>query len=298
MATGETIFANVKVRDGGFRSSQHDMKSVLTIAGFDPSSGAGVTADLMVFAAHELFGTSCITALTVQNTLGVRSTQSTQPETVAATLDCLYADIPPVGIKIGMLATAGIVSAVAAFLRCARRNRQVVAVLDPVLRSSSGSDLLDLHGIDTLRSELLPLVDWITPNVEEVGVLLGHRPPNVQDLGIAAADLQKLGTNLTVVITGGHLEPPDDLLLQANGAPEVIRGERILTSSTHGTGCAFSAALLSRLVLGDDPSAAVRGAKDYVAQAMRSAALLGQGRGPLNHLWPLRGSLNDHSRNR
>ncbi len=266
------------------------MKSVLTIAGFDPSSGAGVTADLMVFAAHELFGISCITGLTVQNTLEVRFTQPTQPETVAATLDCLYDDLPPVGIKIGMLATAAVVSAVAAFLRRARRDRPVLVVLDPVLRSSSGSDLLDPDGVDKLRSELLPLVDWITPNINEVGALLAQGPPSQEDLGIAAANLQKLGTSLTVAITGGHLESPDDLLLQPDGTLEVIRGERILTSSTHGTGCAFSAALLSRLVLGDDPSTAVRRAKDYVAHAMRSAVPLGHGKGPLNHLWPLRES--------
>lgn len=269
------------------------MKSVLTIAGFDPSSGAGVTADLMVFAAHDLFGTSCITALTVQNTLGVRATQPTQSETVAATLDCVYADLPPLGIKIGMLATAGVVSVVAAFLTHVRRTAPVVVVLDPVLRSSSGSDLLDSEGIDKLRSEILPLVDWITPNIDEVGVLLGQRLPARKDLGIAAADLQKLGTNLTVVITGGHLESPDDLLLQIDGVLEVVRGERIPTSATHGTGCAFSAALLSRLVLGDNALAAMRGAKGYVAQAMRSAVPLGHGKGPLNHLWPLRRNVND-----
>lgn len=262
------------------------MKCVLTIAGFDPSSGAGITADLMVFAAHGLFGTSCITALTVQNTLGVRSTHPTSSETVAATLDCLYTDLPPLGIKIGMLATADVVSTVAAFLQRIRRETPVVVVLDPVLRSSSGSDLLNSDGIDQLRSELLPLVDWITPNTDEVSTLLGQRLPGPKDLGIAAAALQQLGTDLNVVITGGHLEAPDDLLLQSDGTLEVFRGERVTTSSTHGTGCAFSAALLSRLVSGDQPPVAVHRAKEYVAQAMRAAVPQGHGNGPLNHLWP------------
>ncbi len=271
------------------------MKSVLTIAGFDPSSGAGITADLMVFASHGLFGTACITALTVQNTVGVRSTQPLQPQTVTATLDCLFADLPPLGIKIGVLATAEVVSAVAAFLRRVRCNAPFLVVLDPVLKSSSGCNLLDTCGVDALRSELLPLVDWITPNIDEVGVLLGRRSPGREELAAAAADLQRLGTDLTVVVTGGHLDRPDDLLLQPDGALEVVRGERIQTSSTHGTGCAFSSALLSRLVLGDDPRAAVHGAKQYVAQAMRSALPAGHGKGPLNHLWPLRGGAKNFS---
>ena len=267
------------------------MKSVLTIAGFDPSSGAGITADLMVFAAHGLFGTSCISALTVQNTMGVYATHPTRSDTVTATLDSLYEDLPPLGIKIGMLANAQVVSAIARFLERVRPSNPLLVVLDPVLRSSSGSDLLDASGVEALRSELLPLVDWITPNSEEVGMLLGRSAPLRGEVADAASDLQRLGRNLTVVVTGGHFEAPDDLLLQPDGAVDTIRGERIRTSSTHGTGCAFSAALLSRLVLGAEPLAAVRGAKKYVAQAMRSAIPLGHGKGPLNHLWPLRESL-------
>src|SRR5580698_8027237 len=136
------------------------MLTVLTIAGFDPSSGAGVTADLMVFAAHGLFGTSCITALTVQSTVGVRATQPVAGEVVRATLDCLQDDLPVAGIKIGMLATAENVAAVVDFLE-GIRGQGIPVVLDPVLRSSSGRELLDAAGVVLMRERLLPLVDWV-----------------------------------------------------------------------------------------------------------------------------------------
>ena len=263
------------------------MPNVLTIAGFDPSSGAGVSADLMVFAAHRLFGTACITALTVQNTLGVTATQALSVDSITSTLDCLYADLPPAGVKIGMLATAEIASAVAAFIQRVRRLAPVIVVLDPVIRSSSGRELLEPRGINALRSQLLPHVDWVTPNVDELGLLLGREAPSTEDLPNAAAELQGFGDHLNVVVTSGHLNPPDDLLLQSGSASEILAGERIESSSTHGTGCAFSTALLSRLVMGDDPRAAAQRAKDYVAEAMRSASPIGHGNGPLNHLWPL-----------
>ena len=151
------------------------MQTVLTIAGFDPSSGAGVTADLMVFAAHGLFGTSCITGLTVQSTVGVRSTTAVSAEVVRATLDCLASDLPPVGIKIGMLTTADNVVAVAEFLTVLRGDEdRMPVVLDPVLRSSSGRELLDAEGVAVMRESLLPLVDGVTPNLEELGVLTGQ----------------------------------------------------------------------------------------------------------------------------
>src|SRR5271168_4062478 len=150
------------------------MQTVLTIAGYDPSSGAGVTADLMVFAAHGLFGTSCITSLTVQSTMGVRSATPVTAETVRATLDCLESDLPAMGIKIGMLGTAGNAAAVADFLQRLRdEGRRVPVVLDPVLRSSSGRELLDADGVEVMRERLLPLVDWVTPNLEEAAMLTG-----------------------------------------------------------------------------------------------------------------------------
>jgi hydroxymethylpyrimidine/phosphomethylpyrimidine kinase len=265
------------------------MQTVLTIAGFDPSSGAGITADLMVFAAHGLFGTSCITSLTVQSTVGVRGAHAVGADAVRATLDCLWDDIPAAGVKIGMLSTAANVSVVADFLAELRgRGVRVPVVLDPVLRSSSGRELLEPEGTVLLRERLLPLVDWVTPNLDELEVLSG-RPVKVRgDLPAAAQALQRSCGGLNVFATGGHLVPPDDLVVTAGGDLYWLPGELIETTSTHGTGCALSSALLSKLVAGAGAVDAARGAKVYVAEAIRCAVGIGTGRGPVNHLWPLR----------
>lgn len=264
------------------------MQTVLTIAGFDPSSGAGVTADLMVFAAHGLFGTSCITGLTVQSTRGVRSTHPVPPEILRVTLEALGEDLPPAGIKIGMLCSAVAVAEVIGFLaRLRDRGHAIPVVLDPVLRSSSGRELLEPSGADLLRSGLLPLVDWVTPNVDELAALTGLPVESRSDISTSAHIIQKTH-RINVLVTGGHRDPPDDLLLPAGGDPVWIPGERVVSTSTHGTGCAFSSALLSRLVLGDRPYDAALAAKQYVAEAIRSAEARGGGNGPLNHLWPLR----------
>ena len=266
------------------------MRTVLTIAGFDPSSGAGVTADLMVFAAHGLFGTSCITSLTVQSTVGVAASYPVAAEVVRATLECLWADLPAAGVKIGMLATAANVAAVAEFLGKLRGAEvRVPVVLDPVLRSSSGRELLDAEGAALLRERLLPLVDWVTPNVEELGVLTGLRVAGREDVPAAALALQEIGGGGNVLATGGHLDAPDDLVVMRGGVMHWLPGELIETASTHGTGCALSSALLCGLVAGDDAVEAAAGAKRYVAEAMRAATPLGMGRGPLRLLWPLGG---------
>jgi hydroxymethylpyrimidine/phosphomethylpyrimidine kinase len=271
------------------------MRTVLTIAGFDPSSGAGVTADLMVFAAHGLFGVSCITALTVQSTVGVMATDPIAAEVVRSTLDCLQADLPAAGIKIGMLSTTSNVAVVVDFLTELRSlhelrspGQRTPVVLDPVMRSSSGRELLEPAGVRLLRERLLPLVDWVTPNLDELGILTEQSVVDRDDLEAAARSLQSRGPNLNVFATGGHLDAPDDLVLTAGGELRWLAGERIVTQSTHGTGCALSSALLSRIVLGEDALSASVGAKEYVAEAMRRASPLGHGHGPINHLWPLR----------
>jgi hydroxymethylpyrimidine/phosphomethylpyrimidine kinase len=267
------------------------MQTVLSIAGFDPSSGAGVTADLMVFAAHGLFGTSCITSLTVQSTLGVRSTHPVDPEILRATLETLSEDLPPAGIKIGMLSNAAAVTEVIDFLANLHdQGLDIPVVLDPVLRSSSGGELLEPSGIDLLRNQLLPLVGWVTPNLDELAVLTGLSVDSHADISNAASALQSLaGTEKChVLVTGGHRTPPDDLLLSAGGGSVWIPGQYVASTSTHGTGCALSSALLSRLVLGDQPHAAALAAKQYVAEAIHLAVPLGGGNGPLNHLWPLK----------
>jgi hydroxymethylpyrimidine/phosphomethylpyrimidine kinase len=265
-----------------------EMQTVLTIAGFDPSSGAGVTADLMVFAAHGLFGVSCITGLTVQSTLGVRATVPVSVEIVHDTLDCLQSDLALAGIKIGMLSTAENVAMVADFLEMLREeNRRVPVVLDPVLRSSSGRELLAVEGVTVMRRRLLPLVDWVTPNLEELGVLSGQVVGRWEEMLDAARVLQVLGAELNVVATGGHLDPPDDLVLIGEEEAVWLSGERIASQSTHGTGCAYSSALLSRIVLGDGAKDAAVMAKRYVTEAIRTATPIGHGVGPMNLLWPL-----------
>ncbi len=267
------------------------MPTLLTIAGFDPSSGAGITADLLVFAAHGCFGTSCITALTVQSTTGVRAVVPVEASTVSATLACLHEDLPPDGIKIGMLATEAVVSRTTTHLEEIRRARRVPVVLDPVLRSSSGKPLLTPEAVGRLRHDLLPQVDWITPNLEELAILTGRHCRTRSEVVEAGRALQAMAPHLHVLVTGGHLDPPDDLLFGIDAEPRWIRGERIETQATHGTGCAFSSALLARLVLGDGGLAAARAAKQYVRRAMETAPGIGSGRGPLNHLWPVTAGL-------
>ena len=265
------------------------MQAALTIGGFDPSSGAGVTADLMVFAAHGIFGLSCITALTVQSTMGVRATEGVPAAVIRETLSCIEDDIPPAGIKLGMLGTADAVSEVATFLDNLRSTRRrVPVVLDPVLRSTSGWELLEPRGVDLLREALLPLVNWITPNIIELGILTGRADLNQENAVNAARQLQRECPGLNVVVTGGDLVEPVDLVVTAAGEQFALAGERIDTRSTHGTGCAFASALLARLLLGDSPHKAARAAKDYVTEAIRTATPIGHGIGPINHLWPLR----------
>ena len=276
------------------------MQTVLTIAGFDPSSGAGVTADLMVFAAHGLYGTACITALTVQSTLGVRSTHATPVAIVEETLACLNVDIPPAGIKIGMVCTSVNMRIICSYLLQLQqiddtngRASRVPVVLDPVLRSTSGRELLDAPGVASLRSELLPLVDWVTPNLDELAVLSGENVARREDLPHACQVLQNMidrrpmGHSLGIFATGGHLYSPDDYLLLPSGEGFWIPGERVDTQATHGTGCALSSAFLSRLVLGDPPLQAAQAAKIYVGKALRTAIKIGTGNGSINHLWPL-----------
>jgi hydroxymethylpyrimidine/phosphomethylpyrimidine kinase len=263
----------------------------LTIAGFDPSSGAGVTADLKVFAAHGLFGMACISALTVQSTQGVRRMEAVDPLTVRETLDCLDADVQFAGVKIGMLASAEIVAEVQGFLTAVEQPLASV-VLDPVLRSSSGRALLESAGVRWIREELLAQVGWVTPNLEELGILTGLEVRTREEVPDAARSLQLLAAELgnrelNVVVTGGHLERPDDFILLATGQEAWLPGERVNTTSTHGTGCAFSSALTSRLILGDVGIDAAVNAKSYVSGALLAAYPVGGGRGPINHFFAM-----------
>ena len=264
---------------------------LLTVAGFDPSSGAGITADLAVFAALGGYGVSCITGLTVQSTTGVAAVEAIPAATVAATLNCLAADLPVAGMKTGMLATAENVLAAGAFCRS---HPDIPVVVDPVWRSSSGRALLDAAGEAALRENLLGRAGWITPNLAELAMLTGQTVAGAADVPVAAKRLRQqaamLGNPaLKVVVTGGHLDRPDDFLLTAE-EEAWLPGRRVETSSTHGTGCAFSSALLAGLVLhpGRSDAEQVQAAKEYVAAALEHAVPMGRGAGPMNLLWPLR----------
>lgn len=260
------------------------MQTVLTIAGFDPSSGAGVTADLRTFAAHTLSGSACITALTVQSPFGVRSTHPAPPTIVRDTLQCLDQDIPPAGIKIGMIATEDNINVICDYIEYLNlkhsENIRPPIVLDPVLRSTSGREMLDPTALTSLRDRLLPLVDWITPNLDELAALSGvevlcrdHLPPACRLLQSQIAQRSKLPP-IGIFATGGHLDPPDDYLLLPTGEDLWLPGERVVTGTTHGTGCALSSAFLSRLILKDTPQQAALTAKLYVVNALRTELLV------------------------
>ena len=270
---------------------------VWTIAGHDPSSGAGVTADLMTFAAHGLFGCSAITALTAQSTLGVKAVEEVGPGLLTQTLVALQDDLPPQGVKIGMLSSPEILRVVAGALRELGRStalsmlgvsgaRLPFVVLDPVLRSSSGRDLYPAKGVEALREELLPLVDVVTPNWSELAVLTGRLVESEQEAEEGARELISRVPNLSVVVTGGDQKAPVDTLVSRGSPTLLFAGEHIVSEATHGTGCAFSSALLANLVLGASLSDAVRSAKLFVAEAILQAPGLGRGKGPLGLLWP------------
>jgi hydroxymethylpyrimidine/phosphomethylpyrimidine kinase len=264
----------------------------LTIAGFDPGSGAGITADLKTFAAHGIYGVACISAMTVQSTLGVRSVEPLSAGLVRATLECLVEDVALSGVKIGMLGSSNVAAEVASFLT-AQSNKfpRERIVLDPVLRSTSGTPLIDANGVRVIRDELLHCVGWITPNIYELATLAGNDSETLSrdQVPEAAARLREGNAELNVVVTGGHLDKPDDFLLSASGKQSWLPGERIATNATHGTGCAFSTAVLCGLVSGLNPREAVASAKAYVTEALRSAYPVGKGKGPMNHLFRLDG---------
>jgi hydroxymethylpyrimidine/phosphomethylpyrimidine kinase len=261
---------------------------VLTIAGFDPSSGAGVTADVKTIAAHGCYGVACITAMTVQSTTGVRRAEAVGSELVTETLEELAADMPIAAVHIGMLGTGKVVKAVGEFL--ARRMGKAKlpnVVLDPILKSSSGADLLDAPGTKLLIEKLIPLADVITPNVDEAAVLTGLKVTDLEEMRAAAGKLHQMGA-VAAVITGGHLDKAIDLLsftTKRGVEQEVFKAERQRSNSTHGTGCAFATAIACHLALDRGLAEAVLLAKTYVTAAITAGHPLGRGTGPVHHLY-------------
>ena len=261
---------------------------VLTIAGFDPSSGAGVTADIKTIAAHGCYGVACVTALTVQSTAAVRRVEPVAADLVTETLEELAADIPIAAVHIGMLGTAKVVKAVAEFLesRTGKAKLQNI-VIDPILKSSSGADLLDGSGSKLLIERLLPLATVITPNVSEAEALTGLKVGTEDEMRTAAAKLHEKGCS-AVVITGGHLDKAIDLLsftTKKGVEQEIFRAELVRSTSTHGTGCAFATAIACHLAMDRGLGEAVLLAKTYVTAAIGAGHPLGRGTGPVHHLY-------------
>ena len=265
---------------------------VLTIAGFDPSSGAGVTADIKTIAAHGCYGVACITAMTVQSTAGVRRVEAVDPSLVTETLEELASDVPIAAVHIGMLCSAKVVRAVAEFLgqrsgKAGLPNKLPNVVLDPILKSSSGADLLDAAGTRLLIEKLIPLADVVTPNVDEAAVLTGLKVTDLDEMRAAVAKFHQMGS-AAVVITGGHLEKAIDLLsfTTKNGVEEeVFKAERQRSNSTHGTGCAFATAIACHLALDRGLAEATLLAKTFVTAAIAAGHPLGRGTGPVHHLY-------------
>ena len=261
---------------------------VLTIAGFDPSSGAGVTADIKTIGAHGCYGVACITAITVQSTAGVRRVDALDPDLVMETLEELASDIPIAAVHIGMLGAGKAVKAVAEFLsRRSGKARLPNVVLDPILKSSSGADLLDGPGTRLLVEKLIPLADVITPNVDEAAVLTGLKVTDLDEMRAAAAKLHQMGS-AAVVITGGHLEKATDLLsftTKRGVEEEVFKAERQRSNSTHGTGCAFATAMSCHLALDRGLAEAALLAKTFVTAAIAAGHPVGRGTGPVHHLY-------------
>jgi hydroxymethylpyrimidine/phosphomethylpyrimidine kinase len=263
---------------------------VLTIAGFDPSSGAGVTADIKTIAAHACYGVACISALTVQSTAGVRRVHPLEPDLVTETLTELVADIDIAAVHIGMLGAGNVVKAVSDFLgNRSRKSRLPNVVLDPIIKASSGADLLDAAGVKLLIESLIPLADVVTPNVDEAAALTELSVTDLDGMKAAAGRLHELGCP-AVVVTGGHLEKATDLLSfkTAKGTEyEVFKAEKQRSNSTHGTGCAFATAMACRLALGRGLAESALLAKTYVTAAISYGHDLGRGTGPVHHLYRL-----------
>jgi hydroxymethylpyrimidine kinase/phosphomethylpyrimidine kinase len=258
------------------------MWTALTIAGSDSGGGAGIQADLKTFAALDVYGTSAITAITAQNTLGVSAVHVVPAEVVTAQIEAVTSDIGCHAVKTGMLATSATVEAVAAAVEALELPNLVV---DPVMIAKSGDRLLDDQAVHTLRSALLRLARVVTPNVPEAEVLSGMKIRSVSDMRAAAERIAALKP-AAVVMKGGHLEGPMVVdLLYERGRIVEFAGPRIESRHTHGTGCTFAAAITASLAKGHGLEQAVREAKEYVAGAMRAGIALGGGHQPLDHFW-------------
>lgn len=277
------------------------MKSVMTIAGSDSSGGAGIEADIKTIAAHKLFATCAITALTAQNTTGVYGTEGVAPEFVSKQIDVVFDDIRPDAVKIGMVSSAEIVQAIAEPLL---ENHAERIVVDPVMVATSGSALIENGSIEALKTLLFPIASVITPNIPEAEVLADMEIRKPEDMIEAAYSIREdilrtsqAGTDGSmhvpaIMLKGGHAVCADgeanDLVLSSGGEIDWLYGVRVDTQNTHGTGCTLSSAIACELASGKNAVEACRAAKEYVHGAIASGLDLGSGTGPIDHMWQYR----------
>ena len=254
------------------------MKSVLTIAGSDSGGGAGIQADLKTFAANGVYGSSVITAITAQNTLGVFAIEALSPQIIEAQLEAVFSDLDISGVKIGMVADESIMKTIAAAIQ---KYEPKVVVVDPVMVSTTGHPLLDPDQIEALNSHLLPLATVITPNLQEAEVLLGRKITSLEEMGQAAADLAD-HSGAYVLVKGGHF-PVGGFSSDVLSTGEIFEREWLVTGSTHGTGCSLSSAICAQLAKGRELSAAIQSAKDYVHEGIRLSYPIGSGANPIHH---------------
>jgi hydroxymethylpyrimidine/phosphomethylpyrimidine kinase len=264
-----------------FPAPARSMKVALTIAGSDSGGGAGIQADLRTFAAHGLHGASAITAFTAQNSFAVTDYVAIDPAMVTAQIDAVAVDMPVVTAKTGMLANRGIIAAVAAAVA---HHHLPFLVVDPVMVAKSGDRLLDPEAERAYVDLLFPLATVITPNLYETEALLGRPVRTLAVMREAAQELRALGPR-AVVVKGGHLDAAEATDVFHDGVRTVeLPAPRIATTNTHGTGCTYAAAIAARLGLGHELLEAVRGAKEYLTEALRGAYSVGRGHGPVDHL--------------
>lgn len=265
------------------------MKTALTIAGSDSSGGAGIQADIKTMTLNGVFAESALTALTAQNTKGVTDIMDVSPDFLKAQLDAVFTDIYPDAIKIGMVSDKKLIKVIADGLKEYKAKN---IVLDPVMVATSGSKLLKDDAIESLRENLIPLADIITPNIPEAEILAGMKIKNEDDMEAAAKKIAE-EFNVAVLLKGGHsINDANDYLLDSKESVW-IKGERIDNSNTHGTGCTLSSAIAANLAKGKTLEEAVRLAKKYLEGALRDGLDLGAGSGPMNHAFDIKDSYKE-----
>ena len=261
------------------------MKTALTIAGSDCSGGAGIQADLKTMTMNGVYAMSAITALTAQNTTGVRAIQESTPDFLKQQIDAVFEDIYPDAVKIGMVASSELIRVIADRLKYYDAKN---VVIDPVMVASAGSSLMKQNAVQTLITELLPISTLVTPNIPEAQVLSGMSIQNKEDM-IAAAKQIGDSYHCAVLLKGGHSINDANDLLYADGELRWFEGKRIDNPNTHGTGCTLSSAIASNLAKGFTLTESIQRAKDYISGALAAMLDLGEGSGPMNHAFDLQG---------